>query len=96
MDAYQVKLPKIAKDSSSILPSHSVTNPGPEKSEYDVARHEKMKLRPLTQGNSFIMPGFKPEKPRCVGCGKLECWCECEYFFSNVEWTHLDTKLCEP
>ena len=73
-----MKHPKYAKTNDSVTAAHSVTNPGAENSEYDVARHEKMRLRPLTQGNSFLIIGSKEPKPRCPICGKLESWCECE------------------
>lgn len=72
-----MKLPKYAKTNESILPSHGVMNPGPEKSEYDVARHEKMRLRNLMNGNTFLTIGSKPPKPSCSTCGKLKVWCEC-------------------
>lgn len=38
-------LPKYAPDNSSISGSHDALNPGPERSKFDVQRHENMKLR---------------------------------------------------
>ena len=38
-------LPRLAPNTDSILPAHDALNPGPERSGYDVQRHEEFKLR---------------------------------------------------
>lgn len=73
-----MKLPKYARTGQSIGPRHSDTNAGPEKSNYDVARHETMRLKPLIKhGGGLVVQGFKEPKPVCPICDRLKVWCQC-------------------
>ncbi len=72
-----MKYPKYASSNKSILPSHGQMNPGPENSEYDVSRHEKMRLKPLVNGGTFATIGSKPSKDVCPTCDRLKVWCTC-------------------
>lgn len=48
MDTSKIKfndLPRLAPNSDPIASAHDALNPGPERSQYDVQRHEQFKLR---------------------------------------------------
>lgn len=60
------KAPKYAKTNDSITGRHDIFNPGPEHSQYDIGRHEMMKLRYpgrvlSTTGGAILL---------CSGCEK--------------------------
>lgn len=61
------------------MASHSVANPGPEKTKYDEMRHDTMKLR--RNGLYGIPKIFMPEERTCCekcvfGTGKHADFCE--------------------
>jgi hypothetical protein len=64
-----MKLPRIAKDTSTIGPSHDYLNPGPEKSSYDVCRHEEMRLRNFRYGFHRVITDAMPDT-LCSECGE--------------------------
>lgn len=59
---------------------HTNTIPGPEPTSYDRNRHESMKLRQNGMYGipKIFMAGLAKPKPRCVDCGRLVYWCDCE------------------
>ncbi len=59
------------------MASHSINNPGPEQSQYDESRHEKMVLRSngMYGIQKFFVCGFAPDRWCGCGCGKLKVWC---------------------
>lgn len=66
------------KNNGRTSTNHSVSNPGPESTPYDQARHEKMRLRTSNYGNRFFVNGFKEPKPICDGCNRLKVMCSCD------------------
>ena len=59
------------------MSDHSAANSGPENTEYDKQRHEKMRLRPngMYGITKFFVDGFAPSRYCDCGCGKSKYWC---------------------
>lgn len=56
-------------DGTSVLPSHSKLNPGPEGTAYDLLRHDKMKLKNVRYG-FFRVVTEATKGLLCSKCGK--------------------------
>lgn len=67
MDANEMMLPKKALDNSTIGPRHDMLNPGPEKSSYDVHRHESMRFKTFRYGFFKVAVGPVDERI-CMKC----------------------------
>ncbi len=60
------------------MASHSIINPGPEKSKYDESRHQSMRLRSngMMGIPKVFVNGTKPPRPICRTCDRLVSICE--------------------
>lgn len=67
MDANEMTLPKIAVDGSAPGPRHDRLNPGPEKSSYDVNRHDAMRIKTFRYGFFRVANGPVDERI-CTKC----------------------------
>lgn len=61
------------------MANHSVSNPGPEKTQFDNRRHQEMNLKRngLYGISKFFVNGSAPSR-YCESCGKVKFWCECD------------------